>query len=312
MQIDGLVALKIIKFARENRPLEGSGFAPGGVLLGLAVRNRLEVTNCFQTLGDLDESKMEEHQESMLKALRKVNVDDNTVGWFMATSLTMANIDHMIEAQHSHQVALPNSIVVCLDTYRPGSGRIGLRAYRLTEAFMKVFSGADFSQTGFARFGVESSDILEEVRVQVHNSHLVHAFLYELRENKIMNSDSTRLAVHVNEFAEQKLKELGACIDLYAQEQGKYHFYERQVARQKQAQQQWLQKRAAENEIRQKSGKQALPDDRNKNPLFKPHPKPNRLDTFLVANRITATSNSIFSDCSLGFSKLYVVDALQR
>jgi translation initiation factor 3 subunit H len=307
-----LVALKIIKFARENRPLEGSGFSPGGVLLGLAVRNRLEVTNCFQTLGDLDESKMEEHQEAMLKALRKVNVDDNTVGWFMASSLNMANIDHMIEAQYSHQVALPNSVVVCLDTYRPGSGRLGLRAYRLTESFMKVFQGSDFTQTGFSRFGVESTDILEEVRVQVHNSHLVHAFLYELRESKVMSTDHTRLGIRVNDFAEQKLKELSASIDLYTQEQGKYHFYERQVARQKQAQQQWLQKRATENEIRQKSGKPALPDDRNKNPLFKPHPKPNRLDTFLVANRITASANEIFTDCSQGFSKLYVVDALQR
>lgn len=36
------------------------------------------------------------------------------------------------------------------------------------------------------QFNVETDEIFEEVRIKVHNAHLVHGFLYELREKKEM------------------------------------------------------------------------------------------------------------------------------
>lgn len=40
----------------------------------------------------------------------------------------------------------------------------------------------------FSKAELMSGDLLEEIPVKVHNSHLVHAYLYELREDKKLRS----------------------------------------------------------------------------------------------------------------------------
>ena len=83
VQIDGQVVLKIINHARDNAPSEATG-----LLLGLPIDGRLEVTNCIpQSKGD-DEGANDETQTALMASLRQVNVDDNTVGWFLATSIS--------------------------------------------------------------------------------------------------------------------------------------------------------------------------------------------------------------------------------
>jgi translation initiation factor 3 subunit H len=88
VQLDGLVLLKIIKHCRENLP-----YAVSGQLLGLDVHEKLEVTGCFPmpsasstTKGEdssrTAESEEEKYQVAMMKLLREVNADCNSVGWY--------------------------------------------------------------------------------------------------------------------------------------------------------------------------------------------------------------------------------------
>jgi translation initiation factor 3 subunit H len=68
------VALKITKHCKESLPQ----FVTGS-LLGLDVGNILEVTNCFPIPEKGDKKTIQEYQIEMLKCLRDVNVDNNTV-----------------------------------------------------------------------------------------------------------------------------------------------------------------------------------------------------------------------------------------
>lgn len=61
-------------------------------------------------------------------------------------------------------------------------------------------------------------------------------------------------------------------------------FYHRNVARQQQQMQQWLQKRRQENATRRLAGEDPLPEEDPA--LFKPIPEPSPLDVYLINNQV--------------------------
>jgi hypothetical protein len=152
--------------------------------------------------------------------------------------------------------------------------------------------------------------VLQELPVQVHNSHLAHAFLYELRESKDMRADP--MAIHVNHFVEQHLDNLTESIDAFTTQTGTFEYHGRKLQRQKQDQERWEKERKQTNELREKQGKERLPDDRFKNPIFKTLEPPERLSRFLLTRRMAETSGALLGDTTQGFAKMYVVDALRR
>merc|ERR1719502_2256981 len=84
VELDGLVVLKIIKHCQQALP----SFVTGQ-LLGLDIGRTLEVTNCFpfpgRDAGDTSTAEDEaaaDFQMEMMRCLREVNVDNNTVGWY--------------------------------------------------------------------------------------------------------------------------------------------------------------------------------------------------------------------------------------
>jgi len=308
VQLDGLVLLKIIKHCKENVPEVVTG-----QLLGLDIDGRLDVTNSFPFPSTDDNDENDEYQLEMMKNLRTVNVDNNTVGWYQSAFLGSFLHSSIVEAQYTYQKEIPSSVVVVYDPFRTTNGRLALKAYRLTESFLEVFSKKDFTTRSFAKYDLTAQDIFAEVPIKVHNSHLVHGFLYELREQKTMSCDFDRLDLNSTPFIEKNLGVLSDVIDEYSSEQAKFQFHQRQVARQKANQQNYLQKRSQENENRAAAGQDALPDDdRSKNPLFKPIAPPSRLESYLLWNQIAHYSEQITSASSQAFTKLYAVEALQQ
>lgn len=98
----------------------------------------------------------------MMKCLRTINVDNNTVGWYqssiMGSYLTqvravglplpwphIACAQYNIEAQYTYQKAIPTSVMLVYDPYRTSGGHLQLRAYRLTAAFMKLYAEGKFT-----------------------------------------------------------------------------------------------------------------------------------------------------------------------
>jgi translation initiation factor 3 subunit H len=302
VQLDGLVLLKIIKHASEKAPE-----AVTGLLLGLDIDQRLEATNCFPIPVDKGEEDDGGHQIAMMKALAEVNVDNNTVGWYQSALLgTWCNRD-TIEEQYKYQTEIPNSVVIVYDPSSTTRGRLALKAYRLTADFMDLFGSGDFSHTSFSKRKLDSTKIFEEIPIKVHNSHLVHGFLYELREQKSMSCGFDRLHRSAGPFLTKTLGILSTHIDEYCSELNRFQFGQRLIARHAKLVQEAASLRR-DNEARIAAGQDPL--DENGVPIKAP-PQPSRLETFLIQNVLRDYCDQIQTGTSLAFNQLYVSQALQ-
>lgn len=138
----------------------------------------------FSSSSTASDADTDAYQLEMMKALRTVNVDNNTVGWYQSAYLGTFFDQGLLDAQFTYQKHIPNSVVIIYDPFQTTRGRLVLKAYRLTDSFMKLYEKGKFTYEMFTKNGLDSTDIFQEVAVKVHNSHLVHGFLYELREQK--------------------------------------------------------------------------------------------------------------------------------
>jgi len=104
VQLEGLALMKIIKHCHE----EGAGNTEvaQGVLLGLVVDDRLEITNCFPFPRHADDLDEEDYQLEMMRHLRKVNVDHLSVGWYQSTQLGNFITTQLLESQFSYQTSI--------------------------------------------------------------------------------------------------------------------------------------------------------------------------------------------------------------
>jgi translation initiation factor 3 subunit H len=138
--------MKIIKHCRENLPELVTG-----QLLGLDFESSLEVTNCFpfpqRSDDDEEESEAEagaEYQMEMMRSLREVNTDHNAVGWYTSTYLSYFP-SGSINDQFKYQTAITKCVVLVYDPLQATQGQLALKAYRMTDAFMKLYSSNNFT-----------------------------------------------------------------------------------------------------------------------------------------------------------------------
>ena len=371
------VVLKIIKHCQQALP----GFV-NGQLLGLDIGRTLEVTNCFPFPGkDSGETEDDsaEYQMEMMRCLREVNVDNNTVGWYQSTYFSSFIDEACVETQFNYQVALARSLTCraadhscqrpcclparclaacclpplrvlssccccCLPTtwlllsrcsmllrlrqsnikncvliiYDPSRARtsgLALRAFRLTDTFMSLYSDGKVTYDALASANqTASADVFQELPIKVRNSHLNSALLLELQDECGINShasDFSRLELNTNPFLEKQLQLLIECIEDLQAESNKLQHYERAVQRQKSSQSQYLAKKRAEAVARRARGEEPLPEeDLSNNSLFKPIPKPSRLESLLITNQMQAYCQQVNQFSGQSFAKLFLMQSL--
>lgn len=77
----------------------------------------------------------------MMKSLREVNVDTNSVGWYRSAYLGSIFNESMIESQYQYQSKIEKSIVLVYDPLQSATlGVLSLKAYRLSDQFMETYS----------------------------------------------------------------------------------------------------------------------------------------------------------------------------
>ena len=94
---------------------------------------------------------------------------------------------------------------------------------------------------------------LQELTIKVRNSHLSSALLLELQDECGITanaSDFSRLELHTNPFLEKQMQLLIECVDDLQQESNKLQHFDRNLQRQKSAQQQYMLKKKQEAQIR--------------------------------------------------------------
>lgn len=101
--------------------------------------------------GDLQQVNQREFQDNMINCLKKVtttgfcfiiqiNIDTSVVGWYVSTFMSTFATPQLIYTQYEYQVAFGNNIVVIvIDSYDLNRGKLTLKAYRLTQQFVKLF-----------------------------------------------------------------------------------------------------------------------------------------------------------------------------
>lgn len=366
VELDALVVMKIIKHARDSYPITATG-----QLMGIDVKGSLEVTHSFpffisktsgadeggpagsssyhSTTSGAAEDDMDgpEYQLQMLRCLRKLNYDANTVGWYQSTYLGSFWNQTFIETQYNYQKVFGQSVVLVYDPTRTSQGTLSLRALRLSDTFMAVFKEKKFTLETIHK--LTPSSVLESLPIKVKNSHLLNAFLHQLDENSYLscpaldfinqpcatfappattslpsisltqlspNFDNMELGLE--NYLEKHLEYLGDTIEEHGQEQWRWHGWQRNLQKEQQKLNAIVARKRQENASRVAAGMEPLySDDELLAAATSPAllklmaGEPSRLETLIITNQIDTYCKQVNQFAGPGLAKMYMTKALQ-
>lgn len=326
MQVEALTVMKIIKHCSSAFPSTVTGS-----LVGMDVAGTLEVTNSFpfptpdassldvqpssSSLHDLAANAPRAksnvtYQAEMVKYLREVNIDANNVGWYTATSMGNFFNSSLIENQAFYQRGLnERTVALVYDVSRSVQGALSLRAFRLSPVFLAALKDNKFTVDALQKSGLRYQDILLELPVTVHNSHLLTTFLHQLpapppkadlplpvslrdldREAAsahaaALHPNTDTLDLSIDPFLEKTCDLLLDTIENHHTELNNHQYYQRSLAREQAKITAWQTKRKAENVTRAAAKQPALPEDEWQK-LFKLPQEPSRLELMLNSGQV--------------------------
>jgi len=298
VQIDGLVILKIIKHCQE----EALNAEVRGVLLGLIMDRRLEVTNCFPFPRHSEENDIDEmdYQCLMIRHLRNVNVDHLQVGWYQNNPYgSYISTWETVDSQYLYQTTIEESIVLLYDPARTQKGFLSLKAYRLSNLAMKLCKEGEFTIETLKANQMSFDKFFQEIPIEIKNSHLVNALLCEFDESMPVDEGKQFLDMGTLSVLEKSLQPLMKCVE----DVSKWANYQRHVIIKKQQ----LMK---DNALRVAKGEPPMTEE-EMNKFIKPPTALQRLETLLnycqTLNYCQLTST--FASQNIG--KLFMAKALQ-
>ena len=307
VHIEGLVLLKVIKHCEEY--LEQSQ-AVTGSLLGLRTRDVIEITQCF-SIPSTDVKATQNFQKEMLGLMESCREDNYTMGWYRSAVNGRYLSEYTIQSQYKYQQTSPSAICLVYDPTASKNGRLLIRAFRLTNKFVKFYKTNEFGPTMISNFNLNSDDIFEELSIKIHNSHLVHAFLFELRNVKELKCQFDRLHHNYQDPLINNLKQLSNSIDSYASETQHFKNYYRSCKNVQTRKQEYLERLHSENRDRKSRGlgQRQIPDDLHR--IFPQDPEPNRLESTTLTAQMESYTKEISTNVIQGLSKLFMTQSFQ-
>jgi translation initiation factor 3 subunit H len=286
IEVDALVILQIMKHCRQHAPHPVTG-----QLLGLDVGGVLELTHCFGYVqkggGDDHERNAqtqddgEQYQLDMLKRLREVNVDSNTVGWYQTTHLGQFFSDTVIDTQYLYQKEIPRSVLLVYDPLQSRIGKPAFKALRLTSQFMEKYAETrELNKSALT--DLPSNGMFMELPISITSPAITEAFLIDWA---LADSSSTTqletLDVENQAFMEKNTQLLIGSLQDLAEEQQKIQQYERQA-----------------------SGRQ---DPKGKGRGFRQVQQPRQLDTMILSQQIQNYCKQINNSAADSFGKIFLM-----
>ncbi|KAF4995043.1 hypothetical protein FDECE_12927 [Fusarium decemcellulare] len=341
VQVEALVIMKIAKHCASAFPSVATGS-----IVGMDKDSLLEVTNTFpfptpdpattdghnndpsQSAAAAPRQKANiTYQNEMIRHLKEVNVDANNVGWY--TSATMGNFVNLsfIENQFHYQKDNEHTIALVYDASKSSQGNLTLRAFRITETFMNAYKEGKFTTENLQKSKLTFKDILEEVPINVHNSHLLTTFLHQIPSAPVsgdieqptsladINHDAVKpplypsidtLDLAIDPFLEKTCDLLLESIEAHYTDLNNFQYYQRQLGREQAKITQWQTKRKAENAQRAAAKQPALPEDEWQR-LFKLPLEPSRLEGMLNAKQVEQYSKQVDGFTANVSAKMFAV-----
>ncbi|KAI0396399.1 hypothetical protein F5Y17DRAFT_419860 [Xylariaceae sp. FL0594] len=342
VQVEALVFMKIVKHCSASFPTTATGS-----IVGMDQDGVLGITNTFPfptaDVSSADASHQNDasslaaaaprakaniaYQAEMIRHLKEVNIDANNVGWY--TSATMGNFVNLgfIENQYHYQRENEKTVALVHDVSRSSQGAFSMRAFRLTPTFMAAFKEGKFTTESLQKSKLSFKDILAELPVTLHNSHLLTSFLHqiptkpvtgdvtmptslaEIHNNPIpmpLHPSTDSLDLSIDPFLEKACDLLLDSIESHYTELNNYQYYQRQLAREQTKITAWQTKRKAENAARVAAKQQPLPEDEWQR-IFKLPQEPSRLEGMLNAKQVEQYSKQVDGFTACISSKMFAV-----
>lgn len=173
-------------------------------------------------------------------------------------------------------------------------------------------------------------DILVELPIKIHNSHLLTSFLHQLPQQPPKktaldfpsslaslshNPDLSTaplapnfetLDLAIDPFLEKSCDLLLDSIESHQSEQNNAQYYQRSLAREQAKVTQWQQKRKQENALRAQQKQPLLPEDEWQK-LFKLPTEPSRLEALLVGRQIEQYARQVDGFSAVVSAKMFGV-----
>ncbi|XP_037957550.1 eukaryotic translation initiation factor 3 subunit H [Teleopsis dalmanni] len=309
VQCDGLAVMKMVKHCHE----ESSNMDMAqGALLGLVVDKCLEITNCFPFPKSGDENMDEEmYQLTMMRRLRRVNVDHFHVGWYQSSDVGNFLSMALLESQYHYQTSIEESVVVIYDTQKSARGFLCLKAYRLTPQAIQMYKEGDFTPDALRNLKVGYESLFVEIPIVIKNSPLTNIMMSELNEMLPEEQGHNFLDLGTASVLENHMRCLIERVDELYQESIRYNKYQQVVFKQETEKHRALAKQAADNAVRISKGESPVPEDEVLK-LFRPLPVPHRLNATITSGLINTYSQHISQFCSQSLAKLFITQSLQH
>ncbi|XP_065355915.1 eukaryotic translation initiation factor 3 subunit H [Calliphora vicina] len=309
VQCDGLAVMKMVKHCHE----ESSNMdLAQGALLGLVVNKCLEITNCFPFPKSDDETMDEEmYQLTMMRRLRRVNVDHFHVGWYQSSNVGNFLSMALLESQYHYQTSIEESVVVIYDTQKSGRGFLCLKAYRLTPQAIQMYKDGDFTPDALRNLKVGYESLFVEIPIVIKNSPLTNIMMSELCEMMPEEQGHNFLDLGTASVLENHMRCLIERVDELYQESTRYNKYQQVVFKHETEKHRAMAKLVAENAVRVGKGESPIPDD-DVLKQFRPVPVPPRLNATISSGQINTYSQHISQFCSQSLAKLFITQTLQN
>jgi len=273
----------------------------------------LEVTDCFPFPGpeeEQDEAAGANYQLDMMRCLREVNVDNNTIGWYQSSVMGAFQTMEMIETFVSYHDSIKKCICLVYDPQKSTRGYVAVRAVRLRDSFIDLFKEQKLTGKDLRDAGINWKEVFQEIPIKVHNSSLAQALIADADpDSGATAADLERLSLASTAYSTKAMTSLIECIDDLLGEQQKVSMYHKNFARQQQQAAAWLAKRKQENAARRAAGEEPLPEE---DPSFRPIPEPSMLEQYLVTNQIAGYCEQVGAAAERGMGSLYLMQGLQK
>jgi translation initiation factor 3 subunit H len=293
VKISGLTILKIAEHCRSSFP-----HIVTGQLLGLDFNHLLEVTDCFPLHGaiaaeNMNEDESERFTLELLRRLREINIDSNSVGWYQSVSGSYQTVE-VLETFLSYQASLKHCVCLVYDSQATLSYSMPLKAIQLKKSFGDMYYGCQRAQHSLGVEMLRNSDIswnevFEDLTIEVHNSTLINAMMHTLTlSTSGSEEDMSGLGLEINTTLERNLESLVRTMDDLLLEQQCLSLYTRQVQKIQQSIILRKQRRSLQNWA---EGEEPLPE--HEPLLHMPASEPNQIDRLLFNIQIATLCEQI-------------------
>lgn len=103
---------------------------------------------------------VQKYQNDILYHLKAINVDINTVGYFISTNLGKLFNINTIETLLSYQASNPNAVLIVNDVSQTLASGLSLHAYRLSESFIAARKEGKFTTESLTKNSLSYHNIL--------------------------------------------------------------------------------------------------------------------------------------------------------